>query len=298
MPNPFNYNNRGPFWAAGDELELRKEEVVDGIIEAVKPFLGRENNEDTRNELIEEVKKVGKQIDEDRLVHKSLDDLMNVVYGNGTTGSSVGSLGYHGTSYIPNAYEWGAAGKEYALGKTEYVGTIPERQDFQVEQYPDDPQVIKGSGNYNDYGYIPITNPHRKPAQELYDDRSYTPVSSTHGFPIDSPQLYIDASTSSWGSTGTIQIDTTMPWSTSSPMATDIRNGTSTGWTTSTLSYSDYIGAMDWTGERKFLVGEMVQTPKGRGKLCVIDEDVYCVELDPKEDVLYEFNVEELTKDA
>jgi hypothetical protein len=45
-------------------------------------------------------------------------------------------------------------------------------------------------------------------------------------------------------------------------------------------------------------VGDYVDTPKGRGKVYIIDEDVYCVELDPTSDILHEFTLDEIVKNG
>ncbi len=60
--------------------------------------------------------------------------------------------------------------------------------------------------------------------------------------------------------------------------------------------YNDDEHNIDWIGS-SIKVGDYVETPNGNGIVRVIDEEMYCVEIEAaKEDVLYEFNLEEITK--
>ncbi len=61
-----------------------------------------------------------------------------------------------------------------------------------------------------------------------------------------------------------------------------------------------YDNTMDWidANNNRIKIGDMVKTPLGRGLLCVIDEETYCVELDPKSNLLHEFNKDEIKKDG
>lgn len=57
-----------------------------------------------------------------------------------------------------------------------------------------------------------------------------------------------------------------------------------------------YDKSMDWLGTKTIRVGDKVETPLGEGKVYLIDEDTYCVELDPTSGILHEFSIEELKK--